>query len=386
MSLDPTILATIEKLYSAATDESLWPDVMRDVLAVTDSVAATFCVIDRSDEPKSSMFTALNFEQSFVDDYVQNMMMHDPTVRYIMAHPREQLVHDSGVISEREKDRHFFYDWQHRFSDVRHRLAGMALIENRISSGVTVHRTLSQGDYRPEAVQRFRFLLPHLERAVSIGFKLGTLGATEQISLDLLDANPCGIVVVDEAARVIFANQTAQTLASAQEGLTIACEGFSLQHPIENRRLQKLIGEALTLQNGSGQEQVGAMNALRRSGKTPFSIIVSPLRRTQFLLTKVRPAVCIVISDPERQTILPDGMLRSLYGLTKAESRLARRLANGTPLRSAAAELQITYKTARTQLGAIFRKTSTSRQAELAKRLLSHCMPPPQSDDSTELI
>jgi DNA-binding CsgD family transcriptional regulator len=372
LSLDPSLLETIQTLYAAATDETLWPEVMQRLLSVTESVAATFCVIDRSNGPKTSAFAAFNFEQSFIDDYLQNMIMHDPTVQFIVANPQKSLIHDSEVISEREKDKHFYYDWHHSYSDTRHRLAGMALIENRVSSGLTVHRTRSQGDYHADAIRRFEFLLPHLEQAVSIGFKLGTLGAYQQMSLEVLNSNPLAIVILDDAARLVFANEAAQRLARADEGLRIAGDGVSLQHPSQNRRLQKLIGDALSLQNLGGGDLAGVMTSQRRSGKRPFSILVSPLQRAQFLLAKSRPAVCVVISDPERETNLPDVMLRSLYGLTQTEGRLARLVADGVPLRTAAADLGITYKTARTHLAAIFRKTATSRQAELVKLLLSH--------------
>lgn len=113
------------------------------------------------------------------------------------------------------------------------------------------------------------------------------------------------------------------------------------------------------------------MQALRRSGKRPYSILVSPLCRSALMLTRMRPAACVVIADPEQSPAISHDVLRSLYGLTPAEVRLAAKLASGTSLQSAAEDLAISYKTARTQLAAIFRKTSTSRQGELVKFLLS---------------
>jgi DNA-binding CsgD family transcriptional regulator len=53
------------------------------------------------------------------------------------------------------------------------------------------------------------------------------------------------------------------------------------------------------------------------------------------------------------------------FGLTPSEARLALHLITGETLRSAAAELHISYETARTQLKHIFSKTGTCRQAEL---------------------
>lgn len=375
MSIDVAMLAAIEEIYAAAADESRWPQAMQHFLGLTESVSATFCAIDSSDEPRFSTFAVLNFEKAFTDEYMQGMMVHDPTVRYIIAHPHQRLIHDSRFITEQEKDRHFYYDWHHSFSDTRHRLAGMVLVGDNgssgVSSGVTVHRTRRQGDYHPAHIERFEFLLPHLERAVSLGFRLGSFGTMQQMSFDLLDANPHGIVVLDEGGAVLFANRAARALAEASEGLALSATGLSLRNRDDHRRLQSLIGCALALAQGGKTEPAGIMRALRPSGKRPFSILVSPLCRTRFMLTRARPAACIVITDPERGPKLPDEILRAIHGLTAAESRLAVKVASGKSLQSAAEELGISYKTARTQLAVIFRKTSTARQGELVKLLLS---------------
>jgi DNA-binding CsgD family transcriptional regulator len=64
-------------------------------------------------------------------------------------------------------------------------------------------------------------------------------------------------------------------------------------------------------------------------------------------------------------------LLRSHFGLTLAEARLALHLVGGETLRSAAVKLNITYETARTSLKKIFRKTETCRQAELLLIILT---------------
>ena len=64
-------------------------------------------------------------------------------------------------------------------------------------------------------------------------------------------------------------------------------------------------------------------------------------------------------------------LLRSHFGLTPAEARLALHLVAGETLRSAEAKLSITYETARTHLKNIFSKTGTCRQAELVVVLVT---------------
>jgi DNA-binding CsgD family transcriptional regulator len=371
MIVDDRILLLIDDIYQAALDETLWPRVMQQLLEVTDSRAATFCVIDRSQQPRLPVLTTVNFEQRFMDEYLESMVPNDPTVQYIVAHPQKKIIHDSEFITEREKDRHFYYDWHHSFSDTRHRLAGMAHPAEDVQSGITLHRTRGQGDYENQHIERFQILNRHLERAVHIGFRLGTLGSMQVVSFDLLDRNPAATFVLDEKERVIFANHAGQLLAGAGEGLALSPRGLSLLHSLDNGKLQRLIAQALNRNEGGRDSLVGAMLALRPTGRRPFSILVSPLSRTSLSLTLARPAVLVIVADTDRHDLAPESLLRALFSLTPAEARLAARLATGEELRTAADRLGIGYATARTQLSVIFRKTETRRQGELIELLRS---------------
>jgi len=57
--------------------------------------------------------------------------------------------------------------------------------------------------------------------------------------------------------------------------------------------------------------------------------------------------------------------LATMFGLSRAEARLAALLGSGVPLAEAAERLSIRYETARTQLKSIFVKTDTHRQADV---------------------
>jgi DNA-binding CsgD family transcriptional regulator len=64
---------------------------------------------------------------------------------------------------------------------------------------------------------------------------------------------------------------------------------------------------------------------------------------------------------------LPDtGILQEAFGLTPAEARLARKVATGSGLVGACRQLEISHETGKSHLKAIFAKTDTTRQAELA--------------------
>jgi DNA-binding CsgD family transcriptional regulator len=59
-------------------------------------------------------------------------------------------------------------------------------------------------------------------------------------------------------------------------------------------------------------------------------------------------------------------ILRSGFGLTQAEARVALAITRGESLNEIARARGVTVATARTQLKSVFSKTQTHRQAELA--------------------
>jgi DNA-binding CsgD family transcriptional regulator len=76
-------------------------------------------------------------------------------------------------------------------------------------------------------------------------------------------------------------------------------------------------------------------------------------------------ALAMVPSQTVAELIMGESIdrLRSHFGLTQAEARLALHLVTGETLRSAAVKLSITYQTARTHLN----KTGTCRQTQLTR-------------------
>jgi DNA-binding CsgD family transcriptional regulator len=66
-----------------------------------------------------------------------------------------------------------------------------------------------------------------------------------------------------------------------------------------------------------------------------------------------------------------NAILRGLFDLSAAETKLAAALASGQTLKAAAASRFISMPTARSQLAQIFHKTGTHQQSELVALLKS---------------
>lgn len=369
MSIDARMLAAVQALYDAALDETLWPAALQCLSDFTGSQAATFWTLDGSRNPRLPIFTAFNLDPKFTEEYVDSMVPHDPTVQYLVRHPHEPIIHDGLVISEREKDRHPYYDWQSRHSDLRFRMIGQSRPAPAAQAGVALHRTRKAGAYEPADLERFAFLHAHLQRALAIGFRLGSLGALQQCMETLLDRDPSAILLLDGQRRIVYANRQAEGLRTGTDGIRLSREGIALSRRQDQARLEELIDGVLSVLAHPGKSG-GVMRASRPSGKRAYAILVDPAACQHPALSFVRPAVCVVISDLEAQEHLSVDRLQAAFGLTGAEAKLAALLAAGEALRPSAAKLGITYGTARARLAEIFQKTQTRRQGELVRILV----------------
>ena len=154
-------------------------------------------------------------------------------------------------------------------------------------------------------------------------------------------------------------------------GLSISREGLTAARSSEHAALRQLIHGASTTSNGDGVDSGGMMLISRPSLKRPFSLIVAPRPSNQFELGPAHSAAIIFVSDPESEIETDHAVLARLFGLTPAEGKLATLLMQGKSLEHTAEELSITHETARTHLKRVFDKTSTHRQGELVRLLLT---------------
>jgi DNA-binding CsgD family transcriptional regulator len=168
-------------------------------------------------------------------------------------------------------------------------------------------------------------------------------------------------------------NRAAEELHSGGDGVRVTTNGVHASLRSEDERLQELVSRALGSQQ-SGRSIGEVMRISRPSGRQPYSVWVNAVARPHTVLTVYRPAVCVLISDPNRRGGPPMPHLQALFKMTPAEARLAALLANGESLRAAARRLSVTYGTARTCLTQLFRKTNTQSQGQLIRLLLA-CWP-----------
>jgi DNA-binding CsgD family transcriptional regulator len=368
--ISDSTLATIASLYDAALDHSLWPAALAKLTQLTSSQASTFWVLDANSASLHPTFASVNFDQRVVDDYVGGIASLDPTVRYLLSHPKATIVHDGMLGPAADEDTRKYMDWHERNVETRYRLVAQCNLGSKLQAGVALHRAYRAGRYDATDIGRFEIINEHLRRALAIGVKLGSLATKQRLTADLLDRNASAIFLLDARRHVVFMNRTAEEMKAHAEGIRVSSDGIHLGVRREDENLQALVARVIAAQQS--QCSLGeAMQASRPSGRRPYGIWVTGVAQSPMALTLFRPAVCVLISDPEQPSGPPASHLQTLFRMTRAEARLAASLAAGETLRAAAAELGITYGTARSRLTQLFRKTNTQSQGQLIRLLLT---------------
>ncbi len=240
--------------------------------------------------------------------------------------------------------------------------------------------------FGPADAQTLAAWLPHVARAVAIQGRLAVAEQARAVSSAAFDLLAVGAVMVDEGAHPITINRLAERILAGGDGLRVERGMLCAECPEATARLHAAIRDTAHEAAVAGRTRSTGLRVARKARERPLDAIVVSLAR-QSGSTEVAGAAAIVfISDPERTPITPERLLRDLYGLTPAETRLALSLSHGRSLTAAAAHVGVTRNTAHTQLAAIFGKTGTATQTELVRLLHRGPAAIRPYEDSSELL
>ena len=361
-------LQLVQSIYDVPLGREDWPSVIRKISMASDGHSGLLRLVDCR-RAEVGFVAAYGYEQSQIDGYRNHFIHLDPYRDYLAAAPTGTLLQsDQAAPLSTRQHTAYFNDYE-RLGDRYHALGSPLGRERDFLLYLGLSRGQRAGPYDEETLAFVRSLLPHMLRAVQIQRLIGSAVDAQRLSEAALDRLRIGVVLMDSALRVHFANGAALALANTF-GLSLGESGLTLPSPRFNDRLQRLFNGALTA-NLPGNPAPGGDLTYARPGIGTLQLRVFPLLSSDepgLAGQRVQVAVFLVRPGPPH---LDAGQLAAQFGLTAAESRLAVRLAEGRSVAEAAKVTGISLATARTHLRNIFAKTATSRQSELALLLLT---------------
>ena len=189
--------------------------------------------------------------------------------------------------------------------------------------------------------------------------------------LEALDLLNIGLIVCSASAEVLVANQTAEQILQAHDGLELDSEGALSTTHDENTSLIDLVRSVgKTPRTPEAVHRDSAFAVPRAAGKRPLTLFLRPVNTKSDAPAPNEAAVLLMILDATQPVETAEAELRQLYGFTTTEARLANHLMEGLSLEDCCRAMGVRRTTARMHLRNIFAKTGVRRQGELVSLLL----------------
>ncbi|MBC8129668.1 MAG: helix-turn-helix transcriptional regulator [Rhizobiaceae bacterium] len=362
------VAGVIGSIYEAAYDRSRWDTAMTGVRDLLGGSKACMSRIGPDLDPSDCVTSPGDpiFMQTYVDlADAYEIIDPGPLTRAIMGARVGAVYRDQAVVGEALRKSRFWNEWMAP-QDMYGGLSCKLIVSEPSLWLFDVQRGRRQDPWRGEDVALVETLTPHVTRAVEMGRRFQTASAT-QLGFSHL---PFGIILVNADQRILDMNGAALTLLARAEGLIQDRRGrLVVVDPHAAAAMARHVLDAC--RGGRNGIPGGGGDLLLRShlddcGSDGLALSVGPLINPESVGMPLEP--CAVVMIRELDLGLAPGyepQLRSLFGLTASEAKLAGALASGLGLREAAEQQRLRFSTARTYLERIFQKTGTNAQGSL---------------------
>jgi DNA-binding CsgD family transcriptional regulator len=277
----------------------------------------------------------------------------------------------SDLIAYSDFDKtEFCNDWCKRI-DIYHLLAATFPLDANVLGAIGVHRPKRSQPFGDEDRRVLSAIVPHLARSLQTDRRLRAARRDGDLNLEILRELGVGVLLLDSQCRLLFMNALAERLIKAARWLTLSRGVVRTTHPGGAAEFEKAVSRASSTSAGTGLS-AGNIVQLSDPHEPSLAVLVAPFRAEMLALGPMRPAAVVIFSDPAAAKRPLVAAVSDVYGLTRAESRLAVALVEGHSLPSYARQTRVSVNTLKTQLRSIFQKTGFVRQSALVGSILAN--------------
>lgn len=358
MSLSAEMSSLIATIYDSVQDHARWDQALETMVA---RLHAHFIMVAILDLRKHS-FPDAKFHgdipartQDAITDYRVELYRSDPSIQYTLRNPGARHAHIGQIFGESDFRDNPYFRWSSSELGSADWNLSYSLPQDGLTLGVSTHRGIGKEPFGKDELLCLRLLFNHLENAKRLACRPPDLQSCSQ-----------AILLLDRLGQVVTASPAAHGILDSKDGLTI--EGRRIRCTAQ-RAFDNLLRSAMNMLQ---EPEHGTLIPIPRpSGRRAWIVQLTSLSATAGPFAPFGAVVQMRIFDPDRRPSDAASRWRRLFGLTHAETRLAKALLSGddASLRQTAERLGIAYATARVQLASIFAKCGVSSQAQLARLL-----------------
>lgn len=303
-------------------------------------------------------------------EYHSHFFMHDEWLKATWARAGMQegaAYRGNDLVPRRELMKSYFWkEFLFRYGIIDIAAAVVQVQhENTPASVITFHRFAGQSPYPPSVVPRLRDLVPHLRRCLKLHRRLAPQLAIGSTLIELFHEAAAPLLLLAVDGNVIEANRAAQNMLDQNDSVIRRDANGCLMYRSQ-QGWSPMQAEIAGL--GEHDQKLSPSRiALAAPGATMSLHLVQGALSDRLVVHRVT-AICSVAVDGGPACA---SKLRSKFGLTIMETRVATLLMDGRSVTEIAKELASVPATIRTHLQALFAKTGTRRQGQLVSVLMN---------------
>jgi DNA-binding CsgD family transcriptional regulator/PAS domain-containing protein len=355
--------AVIGDIYDAAIDPTLWSHALGRICAFVGGSSAALLWHDSALE-RSEALHLHNVDPHYLRLYFETYLPLNPMFPAATFVDEGVVVADEDIMPRAELNKTRFYkEWikpQGTLGALSVNLEKGVLRTSMINVRMTV-------PLKDQMRRRLSFLVPHLQRAVTIGRLFDQSKVAEQALAETLDHVEAAVFLVDAKAGITFANDAAKKMLG--DATLVRKERNTLRAVASHvdRTLRNMFVAA-----GKGDASIGVRGVavpLNGAADEPWFAHVLPLTsgRRRRAGDSYSAVAAVFIRKTMPNALSPLEEIAKLHRLTASEVRVFDAVLKTNGVKAIASLLGLSQATVKTHLHNVFRKTGTNRQSELVK-------------------
>ncbi len=363
-----------ETLYEATAKPEAWLPFMQQLIDVTDSRSARLLIFDKS-ATQVTRSLKVNIDDSFHRQYVDYYVNACPWRPELKEKPAGQLYSTYMDFSCSQKQflhTEFYTDWA-RPQHIHHGMCGTLYEDEQRKIQFLIQRTSEPGHYRQEEKAFVNtMLVPHMRRVCQLSALYTRMEGKSTAIAEATGRSALPFVLLDDSGKAIFTSPGAERIFAENDALTLQHGRLCARRSKIQQQLAQLIEQARNAAQGKW-DSAGGLLKIMRPARSEVTLLVSPIigHSEQLLFSPNQPYVAVFLYEASQHPRISEDILRTLYGLTPAEARVAAGIARGESLEDLAATQHKSMHTLRSQLKAAFKKTNTTQQSQLTHVVLT---------------
>ncbi|MEM9107412.1 MAG: helix-turn-helix transcriptional regulator [Pseudomonadota bacterium] len=363
--------ALIAKTYAVALEQDQWLPLLDFTTDVFGGVGTSFEIFDKKSGHPLFLELGTGLKHVSAPEYIDYYGQISPRVRHAEKVKSGEVTYDYAILSESEMQADEFYNDCMAPMGLRYFVAGHLLDGNGHLGALAVQLSPQHGHVDKSHIELMRRVLPHIQQAVDLKYRLAGTAANGNGFLECLEALAEAAILVGSDGKVLHANRAAQDILAANDGVVLEDGRIGFRATGCNDKLEQVLDGVIGFSNTQEIVTETSFVAPRQSAGRPYLVSVRrlPRRSERFDIPQLSAAAIVFIRDPGTFNRLDTHLLGESYNLSATELQIAVALDQGHSIKQIARQRGVAPTTVRSQVYALMAKLLVKRQVDLVRVL-----------------